>query len=152
MSEADEIRALPMPARPAKLSADSKQRLNTPGRESYNLEKFGTRVCVLTPGALLQAAERDLRVRASNRKIAQARRDLALTGVRAIWADEDFQGYGFLAKHVRAADPTGDPAAVLEGAILGRQDGLRAGRTDRLRLYRDRDTLLAALRLAQAQR
>lgn len=147
MSEADEIRALPMPARPVKLSADGKQRLITPGRESYNLEKFGTRVCVLTPGALLEAAERDLRVRASNRKIAQARRDLALTG-----ADEDFQGYGFLAKHVRAADPTGDPAAVLEAAILGRQDGLRAGRTDRLRLYRDRDTLLAALRLAQAQR
>jgi hypothetical protein len=92
------------------------------------LQKHGTVAFRLKPGAILGAAEQDLRVR-KNKKA-----DI----------DEPGRPYAFLCAHVRRAKTAGE---LIELALANPDKGLESGKHNTRLIYGDPDLLRAALEL-----
>jgi hypothetical protein len=99
------------------------------------LELHGTRVFVLPPGAIISAAQADLRLR-----------DRKRVSSRATETDEpSIQGqhYAFHRRHVARAR---DVAGLLTAALRGRQLGMKSGKKNTRAIYADGDLLERALK------
>lgn len=125
--------------------------------EAFNLAIHGTAACALTPNAIIQAAESDLRAKDLNARIRAERK--RPKHQQTSLADEPLRPYAL--GHV--VDYAATPADLIKKAIDSRASVLCLGQVggerieaqrklplSTLRVYQDADLLAAAL--AEAQR
>lgn len=104
----------------------------SPAAEREMLQKHGTVAFRMKPGAIVSAAEQDLRIR-QNKKA-----DI----------DEPGRPYAFLSSHVRKAKTAAD---LVEAAIANPDKGIESGKYNTRLIYGDVELLRAALALARAK-
>ncbi|WP_201829623.1 hypothetical protein [Microvirga zambiensis] len=98
----------------------------SPAAEREMLQKHGTAAFTLKPGAILGAAQQDLRIRRNKKD------DI----------DEPGRPYAFLCTHVRKAKTEGE---LLELALANPDKGLESGKYNTRLIYGNPDLLRAAL-------
>lgn len=99
----------------------------------------------LSINALIQTAERDIEVLRHNKSVQADRRQYRAAGASGKAAGSS-KKTGFLAKHVRNCSK---PSEVLENAVEGVSEGLKADAPTTRLLYESRGALMEAARLAK---
>lgn len=110
--------------------------------EKLMLLHKGTDPCRLSPGAIIQAANADLRHRNANAEIRRLRKN----GMAAKDTGTLYQ-YAFHSRHLQGSTTAAD---VIRKAIKDHSRGASASDVGRARIYRDVDLLHEALAAAEA--
>ena len=112
--------------------------------EKLMLLHKGTEPCRLSPRAIIQTAETDLRHREANREIRRLRQN----GTAAKDTGTLYQ-YAFHSKHLAGSETAAD---VLRKAIKDHARGASTSEVGRARIYRDVGLLQEALDMLDIQR
>ncbi len=118
------------------------QKLAATRAEKLMLLHKGTDPCRLSPSAIIQTAESDLRHRNQNREIRRLRKN----GMAARDTGTLYQ-YAFHSKHLEGSTTAAD---VLRKAIKDNARGASTSEVGRARIYRDIDLLHEALAIAES--